>query len=904
MADAGTGAHGERFPERPSWHAAGAGGRSGGRPASTRPREHVPAVACAPRRIAPAPPATAARARSAALAVTLASFAGLATFAVLAALAAPVRAQPAPDVVLPPVEVVGTTPVPGIGLPASRMPGNVQQARAADIDRSHAIDLTDFLNRRLGSVHINEIQNNPFQPDVNYRGFTASPLLGTPQGLSVYVDGVRVNQPFGDVVSWDLIPRTAIASVTLMPGSNPLFGLNTLGGALSVVTKNGIDNPGSSVQLTAGSHGRAAVELETGGRNDRGVDWYVTGTRFHDGGWRPASPTDVRQLFGKLGLSSADSRLSISATLADNGLTGNGLQEQGLLAADRASLYTSPDRTGNRAAVLVLEGRRRLGGTLGVSGNAYVRRIRSTTRNGDVNDFSLDQSVYQPTAAERAVLASAGYTGVPIAGADATNTPFPIWRCLANVLRNDEPAETCTGVLNTTRTGQTSRGASVQLDWDGVLGGFGQQAVVGAALDTSRVAFSQGSELGIVNPDHSVTGVGAFGDGGATGGDVDGEPYDTRVELSSRTRTWSLFATDTVALATGLHLTLSGRYNRSTVTNRDGLVRGGGAGSLDGDHVFSRFNPALGLTWEPTPQWNAYAGIAEGNRAPSAIELGCADPAFPCKLPNAFAGDPPLKQVVTRTVELGLRGGAGSAYRWRLGVFRADNRDDILFVAGSQTGFGNFANVGRTRRQGVEAGFAAQAAAALEVGVDYTLVDATDRSAETVNGSSNSSNDTAAAGVPGVDGVIAIRRGDRLPLVPRHLLKLHADWRPAPAWSVGVDMTATSGAFARGNENNAHRADGVYYLGPGRSAGYAVVNLGVDYRPVPTWALFVQIGNLFDRRYATAAQLGATAFDAAGRFVARPFAANADGERPLRHATFLAPGAPRSVLVGVKVSFD
>ena len=87
------------------------------------------------------------------------------------------------------------------------MPAPVQTATDRDIEHSGALDLSDFLNRRLNGVHVNEMQGNPFQPDVNYRGYTASPLLGTPQGLSVYMDGVRLNQPFGDVVSWDLIPR-------------------------------------------------------------------------------------------------------------------------------------------------------------------------------------------------------------------------------------------------------------------------------------------------------------------------------------------------------------------------------------------------------------------------------------------------------------------------------------------------------------------------------------------------------------------------------------------------------------------------------------------------------------------------------------------------------------------------
>ena len=144
------------------------------------------------------------------------------------------------------IEVVATTPLAGVGLAIAEIPAPVQTATARDIEESGAVTLADFLNRRLDSLYVNEIQGNPFQPDVNYRGYTASPLLGTPQGLSIYMDGVRLNQPFGDVVSWDLIPRVAISEVSLLPGSNPIFGLNTLGGALSIATKDGRHNPGTA----------------------------------------------------------------------------------------------------------------------------------------------------------------------------------------------------------------------------------------------------------------------------------------------------------------------------------------------------------------------------------------------------------------------------------------------------------------------------------------------------------------------------------------------------------------------------------------------------------------------------------------------------------------------------------
>ena len=414
-----------------------------------------------------------------------------------AACAAPAAAQVA---TLPGVEIVGTTPLPGIGLPKEQVPANVQSARGEDIDRSHASDLPTFMNRRLGSVYVNEIQNNPFQPDVSFRGFTASPLLGTPQGLSVYLDGVRMNQPFGDVVSWDLIPRVAISSLTLMPGSNPLFGLNTLGGALSLVTKDGVANPGSSVQVRGGSHGLAEVEFESGGSQSNGVDWYAAGDRFHSRGWRDASPSDVGQLFGKLGWRDSDTRVSLSASLADNDLTGNGLQEQRLLARDRASIYTLPDTTKNRALTLNLEGTHRLSDALSFSGNAYYRNIRTSTLNGDVNDDSLDQQIYQPNAAEQRALAAAGYTGVPTSGANAANTPFPQWRCIANALLNDEPAEKCSGVINSTETKQQNYGVAGQLSWQESLAGHANLFVAGAAFDASRVHFTQGSQLGFINP--------------------------------------------------------------------------------------------------------------------------------------------------------------------------------------------------------------------------------------------------------------------------------------------------------------------------------------------------------------------------------------------------------------------
>ena len=817
-------------------------------------------------------------------------------------LAAHAQAQPA-AVQLPRVDVISVSPLPGLGVPKDQVPANVQTATDKDLERRRALDLSDYLSRALGSVTINSLQNNPFQPDINFRGFTASPLLGTPQGLSVYLDGVRLNQPFGDVVSWDLIPRSALSTIALMPGSNPLFGLNTLGGALSVQTKDGLKNPGTSVQVTAGSHHRAAIEFETGGGQVGGLNWFVTGNRFHERGWRSASPSDMSQLFGKFGLKTSDNDISLTIAGADNDLTGNGLQEQGALQRNWKSAYTIPDETRNRSLFLNLAGTHHVNDKVAFSGNVYYRRIRTGTYNGDISDEAFEESIYQPSAAERAALTAGGYSGFPTSGETRANTPFPKWRCIANVLLNGEPGEKCTGLINRTSTQQRNYGLAAQLSADATLGGMSHKLLVGAAFDANRVRFNQSAQFGYVAPDRSivpVSGPGAFADGTQDSENA----FDARVDLASRSRTASLYASDTIALNPKTHLTLSGRYNRNTVTNVDGILPGGGPGSLDGHYTYSHFNPAVGITFAPSTALTVYAGANQGSRSPSAIELGCADPDSPCKLPNSFAGDPPLKQVVTTSFEAGLRGvvgnGAGPKLAWNIGIFRSDNKDDLLFVSDNASGFGYFRNFGKTRRQGLEMGLSARPAGALTIGANLSLLDATYRSAEVVDGSSNSSNDTAAQGLPGTEGRIAIRPGDRIPLLPRRVLKLYADWDLTPQWSLGADMTASSGANARGNENGLHQPDGVYYTGPGRSPGYAVLNMNGSYQPTSRLKLFVQVNNVLNRKYATGAQLGANGFDANGNFVSRGLPRNAEGVWPVSSGTFLAPGAPRSAWIGLR----
>jgi outer membrane receptor protein involved in Fe transport len=798
------------------------------------------------------------------------------------------------------VNVVGATPLPGVNLDRNEIPAPIQSATSSDIQDSGASDLSDFLNLRFAGIHINEMQGNPFQADVNYRGYTASPLLGTPQGLSVYMDGVRLNQPFGDVVSWDLIPQIAISSTALMPGSNPLFGLNTLGGALSLQTKDGRHDPGFRMEASYGSHARRSLQLEYGGASAKGLSWYLAGNWFGESGWRNNSHTDVRQEFGRFGWLHGKTDLKLTLAYANNALAGNGLQEQRFLARDYASIYTKPDLTYNRSAFTNLNLQHSFSSKLMLSGNGYYRDIRVKTLNADINDDSLDQSLYQPSAADQAALTAAGYTGFPTSGANSGNTPFPFWRCIAQALQRDEPGEKCNGLINQSRNTQHNYGMFGQLTWLGTPSGHDNQFTVGGGYDHSSVGFAQSTQLGYLNPDRSVTGVNAFADG-VTGGIVDGEPLDNRVDLDGHIHTWSVYATDTLAVGTPWRFTVSGRYNRTLVRNEDNINPGGGPGSLDGENLFERLNPAAGVTFSPSKLFNFYFGYSQGSRAPTSVELGCADPDEPCKLPNAMAGDPPLEQVVARTWEGGVRSGTDSRVNWNMSLFRADNHNDILFVTSTQSGFGYFKNFGSTRRQGVEAGVSGEIRF-LSAGANYTYLAATYESAETLSGAGNSSNDGAMTGGKGLDGVIEIAPGDRIPLIPRHTAKLFTEFKITKRFSVSPNMVAVSSALARGNENDLHQPDGVVYLGPGRSPGYALVNVSANYHLSRKLDLFAQLNNLLDHRYYSAAQLGATGFTSTGSFIARPFPP-VSGEFPVQQATFLSPGAPTIFWIGTRLRF-
>jgi outer membrane receptor protein involved in Fe transport len=728
-----------------------------------------------------------------------------------------------PEARLAPVEVIGTSPLPGQGIDRDLLPYTTHVVRRESMGRANPDNLVDLMNRQLPGVQLNDVQGSPFQSDLTYRGFRASGLLGASQGLSVYVDGVRVNEPFGDVVNWDMLPEFSVNTLTLVPGANPAFGLNTLGGSLAFTTHTGLTAPGWRAQVQGGSFGRRQVDLSHGAQHADGWHSYVAGTRFEEDGWRDHSAGRLAHLFARVGRDEGDTGWDVGLQLGRSRLVGNGLVPAYALEEDdaavvrvpdlyanrRESIYTHPDRTTNRLAQLHFNWRRRLASGHELSALAYARHSRRDTVNGD-------------EAEEATAEANASF--------------------------------------NTTATRQKGQGAAVSLS--GTTGAHQWQ--VGSTLDASRIRFEQLEQEGSFTPDRGVS--------------PGGEAAELGARVSGRSLAVGVYGTDTWRLGPSTHLTGTLRYNHARVSNRLTSVdddTGEVQERPEESFRYDSLNPALGITHRLASGPTLFANVARNNRVPTVIELGCADPAEPCRLPAGLQADPYLRQVVSRTAELGARWRSGRT-QLSVSAYRTDNRDDILFRSVSVNGQqGYFENFPRTRHQGLDAELQAELGT-LTLALSYSHLQATYQADGLLRQGERN---------------VEVRRGTRIAGLPRHGFKLSADWRFGDGWSVGGDLQAVSRRGSAGNEDG-RIEDGEDEQLDLSLPGYAVVNLRAAWRPQAGWELFAKVNNVANRRYENFGALAETVFDAQGAY---------SGVQ--RDAVFVAPGAPRSVFVGVRYRY-
>ncbi|MFL5295505.1 MAG: TonB-dependent receptor [Phenylobacterium sp.] len=792
-----------------------------------------------------------------------------------AALAAAPAVRAADDAAPPTVREVVVTPAPasGAGVDADKLPAAVETLSAADLRRAGSPVLTEALEQRSAGVALSDVQGNGFARTLNYRGFTASPLQGTPQGLAVYMGGVRLNEAFGDTVNWDLIPEAAIARADLVTG-DPAFGLNALGGAVALTMKSGRRFAGGAASIQAGSFGHIFGSVEHGG-SDGAWSHYVALDGGRQDGWRPQSASQAVRGYADLGWTGGRADLHLVLAGGDTRLGVVGPTPVDLLAADEKAIYTFPQTTRDRSGLAALNGSWTASGVWSLQGGAYARSLRQSHLDGNDADFEgcsrspanplfgtlclqdddFPSAIRPPAAAFQVQ----GLNGVPIG--------CPPLVAGQTKLCNGVPY----GTLDRTRAQATTYGVSAAATRDGPLSGHGNALSVGASFERSSVRFSANSTLALIFPDLSVrTEGGAPGVGLPirTAGDIAYSP----VELRATVEDTGVYATDTFDITPRLFLTVSGRFNVQRLTTADAT---GASPELNGDHRFERFNPAAGLAWKAADWVTLYGGYSETNRAPTPLELSCSDPVRPCLLENALVSDPPLKQVVSRTWQAGLRGGADAAgghLDWRLGAYRADSADDIVALASVIQGRGAFANVPRTRREGVEA----EASWRADRWNAYVAASRTEATYRFTGDIASPNNPFADEG-----GNVQVTPGDQIGGIAPGRLKVGGDVSVTSTLVVGADLLAVSAQRRVGDEAGQDR----------KLPGYAVASLHATYAMPHGIELFGRIDNLFDRRYATFG----TYFGAGGTANVRPNPLPADPDP--RTDT---PAPPRSVQIGLR----
>ncbi|GJG85613.1 TonB-dependent receptor [Gemmatimonadetes bacterium T265] len=527
---------------------------------------------------------------------------------------------------------------------------------------------TALLSRLPGVASFDD-QGTRAQPTLDVRGFTLSPVVGVGQGVSVFLDGVRVNEADAQQVNFDLLPAEAVRDAALVRGPSALYGKNTLGGALVLATRRGGDGgPGLDVAVDGGAFGQRGVQLTASGARGAGaaeagpsgagatVDGYVLARAGGEDGWRDATAARRRLVFGTAGRRTAAGDVALSVLLARDSLGQAGsLPESWLAAGERRANYTPGDWYAPRTVHVALRGRRRLGDPSAAAGEVRGTLFVRDTRSGQFN-----------------------------VNADAPST-------LARV-RAASAGGTVEGERRTTLLG---------MPFVATAGGeFSRDAVRYRVYERASGPADDAQPDGACAP-------------AASGADAECE------DATANALNAAAFAQGVLAPARRVSLVASVRGDWVRVPFVDRFTP-----ANSGTSAFRQLSPRVGVTATPGAAWRAYASAGTGFRAPAAVELACADPASPCPLPFSLGDDPPLRPVRVRNVE------AGADWTPRLGVvltasaFRADVRDEILLVASGRTA-GYFTNFPRTRRAGLELAGRAGPADGLSAFASWALVRAT-----------------------------------------------------------------------------------------------------------------------------------------------------------------------------------
>jgi iron complex outermembrane recepter protein len=798
---------------------------------------------------------------------------GLLSAAAAAQDIAPDTAPAEAPVTLPPVEVVGASPLGGY-VDRDKVPGTVQTLTSDDFKRTEAPIVTETLFQRIPGVTLSDPNGNSAAQSLSYRGFFASPVQGTPQGIAVYMSGIRFNEAFGDTVNWDLIPTNAIDRSDLWT-NNPVFGLNALGGALNLTMKNGFTYQGLEGSLQGGSYGHFTGEAQYGVQiGDYSAYFAAQGLR--DGGWRFQSPANITRLYGDLGWRSDGAELHLIASGALSSFGVAAATPIQLLDQNFRSIFTTPQTTDNKMGLLALNGKYALNDIWSLQGNLYIRGFAQNHVDGNGADLErcsnsssrqfINHLCLQDDPFPRPnPVTTAFHDGFAIL--DPNNNPIPCPPGSGNTC-NTTPY----GTVDRTANHATTLGASVQAVSTGNLLDHGNNFLVGGSIDRSVGNFNADSTLGFINPDLTVPNNPLIPGNGDIIHTLGGFGYGP-VSTNTRSIYYGLYALNTFDVDERLSATAGARLNIASIGIGDTI---GTSPDLNSNETFTHFNPVTGLTYKLTPSLTGYFGYSQSNRAPTPLELSCSNPANPCLLENFLVSDPPLKQVVAATYEAGLRQSLplyGGKLEWKTALFRTNSTDDIVNVASIIQGRGFFQNVPGTRRQGIEASIQYQSPQWL-LYAGYSLLDATYQFAGDLPSPNNPLADE--------NGNVHVVPGNRIPGLPLNQGKLGVYYSPTPRWTIGADMAIVGSRYFVGDDANQNP----------KLPGYWFVNLHASYQLTKEVQIFGLINNVFNQRYA----LFGTFFDPSN-------VANVGLPVTLTDQRTEVFGAPLSVYGGIRITF-
>lgn len=753
------------------------------------------------------------------------------------------------------------SPLAGSEVVLEKVPGGVGRANAADFARQPTPTPQSVVESQVPGAILTDIQGNEFQTQIDYRGFYSSPVPGVAQGLAVYQNGVRINEAFGDFVNFDFLPSNAISDITIVSG-NPVFGLNAVGGAAVITMRDGFNFHGTEIDTRFGSNGRIQGGLATGMQSG---NWaaFVAVEGIRDDGWRDFSPSEIKRLYADVGFKDSRREFHLNFTTADNFVGVVAAAPVELLALGWERTFTSPQTSDNQVAMLSFNGSVKATDTLSLSGVSYFRRFKQRHADGNIAEF---------VACGDNVCSDAGPLesgGVPI------------------VLDNDDDLPL--GSLDRTKQDANGYGFSLQAVEKRRLFDRPNQFILGMSYDGGRVKYGASSEVGLIGPRFVVHGTGSVIDG-PVDDDNDFLPRD----ISSRNDYLGLYFLNTLDVTDRLSVTVGGRYNHAAIELKDNT---GNFEDLNATSKYQRFNPSAGATFKLVPGISLYGGYSEANRAPTPAELACADPANPCLIESFLTDDPPLKQVVSNTWELGLRGESVSPsgsekLQWSAGFFRTLSKNDIMALPAEEAGRGYFANAGDTLRQGFEAGLA-YSSQRLKAYMNYSYIDATFRDTNVLP-----SPNTPAVGPdvidcdteatydpddPAMTSCIIVRPGDRIPGVPAHRVKAGFNYSITSRWKFGADLVAASNSVFFGDEANLTR----------KLPGWWRVNLNTTYDITDNIQIYGLINNVFDKRYGIF-----------GNFFDVEEASEASGGTiDFEDPRTIMPAAPVAAYGGVKIKF-